>query len=519
MTGGCVYSLLALVLASISIQFSLLLQTSKTYPSLRNSISLESRIDSYAYPHVSLSSLYQEVTKTAAAATTTTTRNGSDSSHSIDASQNNSTNERNAPYAYAFVIGGCDPQRPSYRNYIYDILISSYILRQRGSKADVVALFQMSFHSNATTLPAEDIRLLTAMQVKIKYIPKSRHESFYRVMLDKFRILALTEYRRVLFVDGDVVPLVNLDYLFELSDPAHTTTPTVLMENLVVAGSQEPANGGFFMLAPHAGALRQVNRIIQTREDRARNNNDNNKNNQNSSQVESRQQKVDKHFDPVQGWGHAIDPTTGDAGWVTNGGNAGTNWTFWAAFADQGLLYHYTKYVRKSVTIVLADRVENWGTTTNHTESTDGKGTVNASATAVRLLETLKFPFQNYSQPSSIVSNQCGGRTHGKGCPSPYSDYFHFTGSGKPWFKGPPSDLSNETKIASAEHFWWYTLTVLNDQLDMGIGDQLRNWTTGKHHRPLLGMHPAKWQAVKARTNLEETMDTSEAIHVARRQQ
>jgi hypothetical protein len=159
---------------------------------------------------------------------------------------------------------------------------------------------------------------------------------------------------------------------------------------------------------------------------------------------------------------------------VTNGNKAGTNWTFWAAFADQGLLYHYTKYARRSVTIILADRVQNWGTTTNHTEaSTDGNGPVhaNVSGKVVRLLETLKFPFQNYSQPSSIMVQKCGRWTLGKGCPPPYSDYFHFTGKGKPWFNGPPSDLSNETKKASAEHFCWHTLTVLNDQRDMGIGN------------------------------------------------
>jgi hypothetical protein len=515
-----VCSILALLIAS-SFQFSLMLQTtSNINPSIRNLISMESHVDSYANPYVAISPSDPEVMKKAA---TTKTPNGSDSSHSIDTSSNsnnnnNSTNEKNAPYAYAFVIGGCDPQRPSYRNYIYDILISSHILRQRGSNADVVAFFQMSFHSNATTLPAQDIRLLTAMQVKIKYIPKSRDESFYRVMLDKFRILALTEYRRVLFLDGDVVPLVNLDYLFELSDPADTSTPTVLMENVVVAGSQEPANGGFFMLAPHAGALQQINRIIQTREEHSRNNKHTSNNNDNKSlPKESRKQKLDKHFDPVQGWGHAIDPTTGDAGWVTNGRPAGTNWTFWAAFADQGLLYHYTKYARKSVSIVLADRVENWGTVaaTNHAEGTDGNGAASVDGTVARLLETLQFPFQNYSQPSSM--SNCGRWTGGKGCPPPYSDYFHFTGRGKPWFKGPPSDLSNETKTASAEHFWWYTLTILNDQLDMGIGDQLRNWTTGNHQRPLLGMHPSKWQAVYARTNLEETMNTSETIQTTRR--
>jgi hypothetical protein len=477
--------IMAVLLAS-SFQFSLLLQTSNLYPS--------------------------EVMNTAA---TTRTPNSNDISHSIGASKknindNNSTNEKNAPYAYAFVIGGCDPQRPSYRNYIYDIIISSYVLRERGSKADVVAFFQMSFHSKATALPKEDIRLLDAMQVKIKYIPKSRDESFYRVMLDKFRILGMTEYRRVIFLDGDVVPLVNLDYLFELSDPAHTSTPTILMENLVVAGSQEPANGGFFMLAPHAGALQQINRIIQTREEHARSNKE-------SVPNETRQQKADKHFDAVQGWGHVIDPSTGDAGWVTNDDDiSGTNWTFWAAFADQGLLYHYTKYVRKSVTIVLADRVQNWGTTTE--VGTDGNGTAaDGNGTVVRLLETLKFPFQNYAQPSRILNQKCERWTAGKGCPSPYSDYFHFTSKSKPWFNGPPSDLSHKTKTASSEHFWWYILIFLNRQLDMGIEDQLRNWKTGNHHRPLLGMHPAKWQAVKARTNLEETADTSEAIQVTRR--
>jgi hypothetical protein len=86
--------------------------------------------------------------------------------------------------------------------------------------------------------------------------------------------------------------------------------------------------------------LQQVNRIVQTREEHARNNSNNNNNHQKSLHVETRQQKVDKHFDPVQGWGHAINSLAGDTGWVTNGNKAGTNWTFWAAFADQGLLYH-----------------------------------------------------------------------------------------------------------------------------------------------------------------------------------
>jgi alpha-N-acetylglucosamine transferase len=506
MARGYVYSMVALTLASF--QYSLLFQTSDLlYPSIRSSsIFLESQLYSYAY------------------GSSPTINN----SHNVVPSKKNNNNN-SAPYAYAFVIGGCDPERPRYRNFIYDILISSYILHQQGSKAHVVAFFQMSFHSNATTLPAQDVRLLTAMQVKIKYIPVFRDESFYRIMLDKFRILSLTAYRRVLFLDGDVIPLTNLDYLFQLPDPDDTTTPTLLRENVVVAGTQEPANGGFFMLAPHDQALAQVNRIIQNREERARNSSSNPQNKNN-------------FFDPVQGWGHVIDDpamntnmnmnntTTStrsttfkksnvDVGWVTNGKKAGKNWTFWAAFADQGLLYHYTKYVRKSVTIILADRVENWGTNTD-TDTVGTDANVNANDTVlVRLQETLKFPFQNYSSQANnnkMASHKCLRWTRGKGCPPPYSDYFHFSGSGKPWFRGPPPDLSNETKTASAEHVWWYTLTILNDQLGMGIEDQLRNWTTGvDHHRPLLGMHPSQFQAKSARTNLEEIMNTTDYIPVA----
>jgi len=208
-----------------------------------------------------------------------------------------------SPYAYAFVIGGCDPNKPAYRNYIYDILIAADILRQRGSRADVVAFFQMSYHSNYTKLPDYDTRLLKAMKVRILYIPVSRDESFYRCMLDKFRTLSLTQYRRVLFLDGDVIPLVNLDYLFKLSDEL-SDKPTVLKENMVLAGTQEPSNGGFFMLTPNADALKQINVIIQDREERAR------------SSTNS--------FDPVQGWGHVIDSTADK--WVTNGRKAGTNW-------------------------------------------------------------------------------------------------------------------------------------------------------------------------------------------------
>jgi hypothetical protein len=87
-----------------------------------------------------------------------------------------------AKYAYAFVLGGCNPdeEKPAYRYFIYNILVSARVLQEAGSQADVVAFFQISYASTFDRLPSEDVRLLEAMNVRIMYIPKSAQESFYR---------------------------------------------------------------------------------------------------------------------------------------------------------------------------------------------------------------------------------------------------------------------------------------------------------------------------------------------------
>jgi hypothetical protein len=111
----------------------------------------------------------------------------------------------------------------------------------------------------------------------------------------------LTQYRRVLFFDGDVMPTGNLDYLFELSDGPDA----ILKPNLVLTGNQEPANGGFFMLAPGEGELEEMNEIIHQREVKA-------------------QSLPHPYFDEVTGWGHVILPP--DKWDHLN--DSGTNWTF-----------------------------------------------------------------------------------------------------------------------------------------------------------------------------------------------
>lgn len=88
-----------------------------------------------------------------------------------------------SPYAYAFIVGGINPQHPSYRGYLYNILIAARILRKRGSQADIVAHFQMAYLSADDNLPAADVHMLQKLDIQIRYIEKSATESFYEAQV------------------------------------------------------------------------------------------------------------------------------------------------------------------------------------------------------------------------------------------------------------------------------------------------------------------------------------------------
>jgi len=283
----------------------------------------------------------------------------------------------NSKFTYSFVIGGCNPANPdTYQNYLFNIAVATKNLRELASSADIVAFLQLSQES-PTDVKLEEIteaHLLLRMGVHVFAIPSqaSGMESFYRTQLDKFRIPSLTQYERVLFMDGDVMPLANLDYLFEMSSNG------TLQENVFVQGIFEPANGGFFLLRPTG--VDDIQRIIERREEAAR-------------------ELKHPHFDPIVGWGHSFanhDMWKGEE-------QQGTNWTFLAAFADQGLLSYYTKYHSKSVSICKRNgTVEHWQSAFNGT---------------VHLDVTLQHPFDNVSNDTTIDIH------HGlhRGLPPPFN--------------------------------------------------------------------------------------------------
>jgi hypothetical protein len=296
-------------------------------------------------------------------------------------------------WAYAFLIGGCSSKRPEYRGFLYNVAVAAQRFKELGSKADVVVFIQMSVATKETSLPEEDVNLLTAMDVRIHYLPKFRkkvNENFYALVLEKFRILELTEYSRVLFLDGDILPLCSLDYLFELSEPEHhdhdPDDAPVLKENVVLSWKNEAANAGFFMLQPSRSDYLELQDIIHKKEVNAL-------------------ALPYPHWDPVEGWGHRITPPDF---WRSQGRVTGTNWTWHAVFADQGLLYHWTKYAKKSVSLIIGNDVENW---------TSRNGTT-------YLEKTMKGILNQYACAPS--SSQKMKKKRGL---SPYRDFKHFTGT------------------------------------------------------------------------------------------
>lgn len=439
--------------------------------------------------------------------------------------RNQSTTGKNGRWAYAFLIAGVDVADPGYLGNLYNVLVAADLLRD--SRADVVVMVQMSIHSLSDRLTPREERWLAAMDVKVHYVATPPVQNFYTIQFEKFQILALTQYTRVIYLDGDVMPHCPMDYLFELSDPANAwpsfaAPPPLarLKENVVLSWIAEPAHGGFFMLAPKEGDYDLLRGLIARREKEflsrvvA----------PNGTRLVDRDGLGDAAFDPVVGWGHVITPPDR---WRSIGGKErnGTIWKWHGDFADQGLLYYWTKYYKKSVSLIIRDYVENWSarvtsygaTARNGTDDDDDGGGGDAF-----LEDTWKnSPLRPYScMPDGRTKKGAYGHPRFKSRFTPHRDFHHFSGSGKPWWNNLDSDgdedvdedgdggrrrppridltrLHGPDDASTAKEFWFWKLKSVDARLGMGL-----NLTHLDVPRANLGAAPTRgmlWRAVRPR--------------------
>ena len=336
-----------------------------------------------------------------------------------------------SPYAYVFVSGGAQPEEPStYHGYLYNILIAATILRELGSTSDIVAYFQLSVRTNATSLPSNEVAWLKSAGVKIRYLPKDHDENMIRLIMRKYEILKMTEYRRVFLLDSDALPLSNLDYLFHLSDGPNPR----IKPNIIVASTNVPFCAGFFMVAPYKGAWERAEEIVLA-------------------------QRVDAFkkgilFDYYQGFGQ---PIVAPDYWSNKFGRKSENWTWYGVNMDMGFGYHWAKYERKAATILMHEHAENWGPGPNGTVQLEGN-----------------VDIRQHIKP--IIHD-------GFACRKYRCDIAHFDGGDKPWTKGPPAAFqTKEEGMQSSHHLWFHYLNKLNDRLYMGLN--FSDWVKWPH-RPL----------------------------------
>jgi len=400
------------------------------------------------------------------------------------------TTKKKRKWAYAYLMAGVDAQQQGYRGILYNVLVAARVLQQSNTVADVVLMVQMASSSISDRLLPVEEHWLQAVNVTIKYLDLPRHgpENFYTAQLEKFHILEWhREYTRVIFMDGDVLPFCNLDYLFALSDPEDEHQEPLLRENLILAWTIEPAHGGFFMLAPKEGDFEALEEVVRRRE----------------------QQVVDTGlvFDGKLGWGQEIEPRGWKALMVPK--TSVHLWDFHGDFVDQGLLYYWTKYYKKDVSIVIKDQVENWSTLPDDTRTTtttmwtravptnssQSNQTTHNHHRKLILDRTLNNPFdaytcvkgrdwprpRRYAQSATIPKPEIYD--------APYRDFIHFTGKFKPWLDKAQKELQLDDIIRRVEtngegldglkspgELWYYLFWEIHQQLQMGNATHLRKF-------------------------------------------
>ena len=127
-------------------------------------------------------------------------------------------------------------------------MVASKTPRQHGSNPDIVAFFQFVALSPISTNFPRRKRVYWWLRILRSSSFPSRPENSHTTTCSWI----------ILYVDLDILPLNNMDYVFDLSDSPDAT----LEENMVMATRGLLSNGGFFMLRHGGGGYEQLQGII-----------------------------------------------------------------------------------------------------------------------------------------------------------------------------------------------------------------------------------------------------------------
>eukprot|EP00557_Chaetoceros_sp_GSL56_P008527 CAMPEP_0176490462 /NCGR_PEP_ID=MMETSP0200_2-20121128/7883_1 /TAXON_ID=947934 /ORGANISM="Chaetoceros sp., Strain GSL56" /LENGTH=525 /DNA_ID=CAMNT_0017887769 /DNA_START=29 /DNA_END=1606 /DNA_ORIENTATION=- len=355
--------------------------------------------------------------------------------------------QKRSPYTYVWVIGGIREDRYGYKGFLWDVLISANLLRKLGSTADFCIFVRLSPSSNLDDLPWEDRQLLEALGIQIILLEKPQVESFSQLVFDKFLTINMTDYKRVMFLDADIVPITNLDYIFHLSDPDYTQVPTLLKPNMITASLGEPCNTGIFMVEPSKEGFEQYEKAFRQQRERAKT-------------------LPYPYFDKDEGWGHNFHEH-GDSWQAVN--KKSSKWIFHASHSDQGLMYYWAKYLRQNVTIFISDLVQNWKSGDN------GQPIMESEGRGILAPYQGKVLFQQWSCDDPQRADESERRNSWR-CVPFFEGFAHFVGKRKPWKSlwRPNHYTTSSHRRQSVKYLWFDELMELNEKYKMGL--DMKHW-------------------------------------------
>ena len=354
-------------------------------------------------------------------------------------------------FAYAYQISGCSEK--SCYGYILNLIAAAHILRRAKSQAKIIAHFRMSARSTAERLDAQHEEWLKRSGVDVRYMKKVAVDNFGTATLEKFRVMEMAEFDRVLFMDSDVLPLCSMDYLFNESFDKNGT----LSDFVMVSDSVAPFAGSFFLVTPKRGEFERIINIVRQHRNRA----------------------VDPlSFNATLGWGHTLAKDDSWKAWFRDG----NDWSFYAVASDQGIMYHYFRYMLGNYTWIDLGKMETWKVVPTE----DVIYWRNKSETVVPEIEENKYiariRHDKYEKHRGPLLGGCGGPQLDRrdfGSHVPFRDYYHFAGGSKPWNEPilhsscTRTDLNETSPIQTGREYWICALVEANRTLELGLDSEI----------------------------------------------
>ena len=222
------------------------------------------------------------------------------------------TQSEHSKYAYVSLLAY--PSSSEHRDYFVSFLVAADSIRQSGSKQDIVALIYGALSSEEESiLQSESIKYIRVGPVgaTLPNNPEAFDAQAAAIYRAKLRALQLVDYEMVVFFDSDVIFHHNCDDLFE-QYKSHQFVGRI--------GQNSPFNAGLFFVRPSWQAFIDMNDIAMT-----------------------------LSFSQEKGWlEFGLIPD-----WRDNRQGEMTDWSFYGASVEQGLMYYYYFCQQTSVTGLL----------------------------------------------------------------------------------------------------------------------------------------------------------------------